>query len=174
VRKLHLSAPSSRSIHYSLRLRDQSAVVVKGPFTRGRFCLFLCGKYYGYLSEWIQLFPPMSHCLFLPPNIDATLLRPLIFLGSASILYIPLYRPLIFSNILDLILFGSNKGYPSCSPCHHFHICHVTIWGRKVTIRKPPWRAEAWSPPAAEEFGAMGREIESRQGMGGKPSETIN
>jgi hypothetical protein len=22
---------------------------------------------------------------------------------------------------LDLILFGSNKGYCSCSPCHHFH-----------------------------------------------------
>jgi hypothetical protein len=22
---------------------------------------------------------------------------------------------------LDLVLFGSNKGYCSCSPCHHFH-----------------------------------------------------
>jgi hypothetical protein len=49
------------------------------------------------------------------------LLRPLIFLGSASILYIPLYRQLFFSNILDSILFGFNKGYCSCSPCHHFH-----------------------------------------------------
>jgi hypothetical protein len=64
---------------------------------------------------------PISHCLFLLPNVDATLLRPLIFLGSASIVYIPLYCPLFFSIVLDLILLGSNKGYCTCSPCHHFH-----------------------------------------------------
>jgi hypothetical protein len=38
-----------------------------------------------------------------PPNIDASLLRSLNFLGSASILYKLLYRPLFFSNILDSI-----------------------------------------------------------------------
>jgi hypothetical protein len=87
----------------------------------------VCGKYYDYLSEQIQLLLPISHCLFLPPNIDAMLLRQLIFLGSASILHILLYRPLFFGNVLDLILFGSNKDYCSCSPCHHFHMydnCH--------------------------------------------------
>jgi hypothetical protein len=66
--------------------------------------------------------PPISHCQFLPPNFDNTLLHPFIFLGSLSILYILLYRPLFFSNILGLIPFGLNKGYRSRSPCHHFHI----------------------------------------------------
>jgi hypothetical protein len=66
--------------------------------------------------------PPISNCLFLLPNVDATLFRPLIFLGSVSTLYILLYRPLFFSNVLDLILFGLNKGYCSCSPCHHFYM----------------------------------------------------
>jgi hypothetical protein len=67
-----------------------------------------------------NIFPPISHCLFWLPNIDAMLFRPLIFLVSMSILYIPLCRPLFLSNVLVLILFGSNKGYSSCSPCHHF------------------------------------------------------
>jgi hypothetical protein len=59
--------------------------------------------------------------IFTEKNIDATLLCPLIFLGSASILYILLYRRLFFCNVLDLILYESNKGYCSCPPCHHFH-----------------------------------------------------
>jgi hypothetical protein len=80
-----------------------------------------CWKYYCYLSWQIQVWPPIFHCSFLPPNIDATLLCPPNFHGSASILYKPLYRPLFFSNVLDLILIGTNKGYHSCSPCHHFH-----------------------------------------------------
>jgi hypothetical protein len=58
---------------------------------------------------------------FYRQNTDVKLLRPLNFHGSASFLYKQLYRPLFFSNVLDLILFGSNKGYRSCSPCHHFH-----------------------------------------------------
>jgi hypothetical protein len=58
---------------------------------------------------------------FYCQNIDAKLLCPFNFHGFASVLYKPLYRPLFFSNVLDLILFGSNKGYRSCSPCHHFH-----------------------------------------------------
>jgi hypothetical protein len=62
---------------------------------------------------------------FYPKTIDATLLHPLYFLGSASILYKPLYRPLLSSNILDSIMFGTNKGYHSCSPCHHFHTVHI-------------------------------------------------
>jgi hypothetical protein len=63
---------------------------------------------------------------FYRQNINAKLLCPLNIHGSASVLYKPLYLPLFFSNVLDLILFGTNKGYCSCSPCHHFHksICH--------------------------------------------------
>jgi hypothetical protein len=26
---------------------------------------YKCGKYYFYLSRWIQVFPPIFHCLFL-------------------------------------------------------------------------------------------------------------
>jgi hypothetical protein len=37
------------------------------------------------------------------------LLCPLNFLGAMSILYKPLYRPLFFSNVLDLILFDLIK-----------------------------------------------------------------
>jgi hypothetical protein len=41
-----------------------------------------------WLFIWKDLtFLLISHCLFLPPNIDATLLRPLIFLGSALFHY---------------------------------------------------------------------------------------
>jgi hypothetical protein len=58
------------------------------------------------------------------------LLLQIIFLGSASILYKLLYRPWFFSNILDSILFGTNKGYSSCSPCYHFHNarCSQFFW----------------------------------------------
>jgi hypothetical protein len=62
------------------------------------------------------------------------ILRPLNFYWSASTLYKQLCRPLFFSNVLDLILFGTNKGDCSCSPCHHFHTfpdcgdgCHGVI-----------------------------------------------
>jgi hypothetical protein len=35
---------------------------------------------------------------------------------------------------LDLILFGSNKGYRSCSPCHHFHKRSIYTVRRTLVI----------------------------------------
>jgi hypothetical protein len=69
-------------------------------------------------SDFFHQFPIVYYAR---QNFDVTLLCSLIFLGSVSILYILLYCPLLFSNVLDLIMSGSNKGYRSCSPCHHFH-----------------------------------------------------
>jgi hypothetical protein len=80
-----------------------------------------CGKYYCYLSRRIRVFPanfPLS--VFARQIIDATLLCPLIFHGSTSILYKSMYHPLLSSIVLDSILFGSNKGYCLCSPLPSF------------------------------------------------------
>jgi hypothetical protein len=70
-------------------------------------------------SKFSQQFYIVHFCC---QNTDAKLLHPFNFHGSASVLYKLLYRPLFFGNVLDLILFGSNKGYCSCSSCHHFHM----------------------------------------------------
>jgi hypothetical protein len=68
-----------------------------------------CGKYYYYLSRRIRVFPPIFHRSFLPLKYgcQATLL--IYFHGSASVLYKLLYRPLLFSNVLYFILFGSKR-----------------------------------------------------------------
>jgi hypothetical protein len=72
-----------------------------------------------------SLFPRIFHCLIL----FAKLLTPTTYFhGSASVLYILLYRPLFFSIVLDSKPFGSNKGYHLCSPLPSFpHICRVLL-----------------------------------------------
>jgi hypothetical protein len=71
--------------------------------------------------DWIQVSSrQFLIVLFWPPIYW---LRPFISTDprqSPFYLYIPLYRPLFFSIVLDSKPFGSNKGYCSCSPLPSF------------------------------------------------------
>jgi hypothetical protein len=64
------------------------------------------------LLLFIQTDPsfPANFPLFILPKYWCQATPPIYLHGSASVLYKSLYQPLFFSNILDLILFGSNKG----------------------------------------------------------------
>jgi hypothetical protein len=92
---------------------------------------------------------------FYRQNTDAKLLRPLNFHGSASVLYKPMYRPLFFSIVLDLILFGSNKGYCSCSPLLTFP--HKLQRTAIQCINLTPWQDS--NPRSAETITTPSRRI---------------
>jgi hypothetical protein len=80
------------------------------------------------LLLFIQTDPsfPANFPLFILPKYWCQATPPIYLHGSASVLYKSLYQPLFFSNILDLILFGSNKGLSLMLtlPSFPHYVCH--------------------------------------------------
>jgi hypothetical protein len=88
--------------------------------------------------------PPISQCLLLPARCWCHATPPTNFPWIHVHMIYTAVLPIISSNILDLILFGSNKGYSSCSPCHHFHNSYTYITSQNNGNAKPDYFLRAF------------------------------
>jgi hypothetical protein len=127
------SSPSRIDSRIGSRIKDDPLEILKGDWKdEGRRCLSVdehwiaeCGKFYDYLC--VDISPANFFVLNCPPNLIVQFASqqlfvrrsqatpPTFFLRSTLPPYKPLYCPLNFSIVLDLLLSMSNKGYRSCS-----------------------------------------------------------